>query len=349
MVAVFRYIMIKIKKITKKYLFLILLILLIILWICFGYVAFKEISNPELQCTNNSDKVPKAILDYLNTSYVAAGALFTGFAFVITYSSLRHQKEELQNQNRRLAQQISIDIFSDAFGHVLDVDRFREAKKYIYSNQFKEAVDELVSRKSPSIKYLINKANAEFEEKKDSIRNCDNKDNIDEKISIERKGHNNILLGIRKSYDYNSTMENLCIDDFKEIKSPVIYTNDKENESYPDKDKTKDVSAYQMILYFCDRMEYLGVIYNTYSNSTEKDNINRNLILDYFGFDIIHAFEILRPFIFANRKENNKGNPYYKFELLYLFAVNRRNEYIQECETELKKLNSAIKNITKTI
>lgn len=336
----------KVKNTIRSHLSGTLFIILTLLWLGFGYLAYRGISIPELQRADNDTKTAKTMLDYLNASYVAAGALFTGLAFTITFLNLKHQKEELQNQNERLSQQISIDVFSDAFGHVLEVDRFRESKKYILSNQFKEAVDDLVSHKSPSIKFLIDQANAEFQSRKREIEQGNDKESIDERISMEREKHNKVLLGIRKSCDYKATMEQLCIEDFKKTKVSIISTEeeyDKQNESnLKNEDKTNDASNYQMILYFCDRMEYLGFIYNTYCNSagnTGNDDKNRNLILDYFGFDIINTFEILKPFIHANREESNSGNPYYHFEFLYLLATKRKKDYLKDCEDELIRLS----------
>lgn len=314
------------------------LAILLALWLLFGCLAVMGLLFSLSKFTDANETDSKSILDYLNVSYVAAGALFTGFAFVITYLSLKQQSTELKNQNERLEKQISIDVFSDAFGHVLDVDRFREAKKYIYSNQFREAVDELVSSRSQNIKQLIHAENAELEEKKRHI----NQSNDDEESKKTRMAgviinHNDALRRIRTSDEYKATEKQFCIEDFKRIKIRTTSSNENAVETKPNTDTVNDAYAYEMTNYFCDRMEYLGFIHYTYKEKGEEIE-NHNLILDYFGYDIIATFKKLKPFIYANRQEKNSGNPYYYFEFLYLLAIQRKTEYIKECENKLKEL-----------
>ena len=318
------------------------LVILLVLWLLFGCLAVMGMLFSLSKYTDANEADSKSILDYLNVSYVAAGALFTGFAFVITYLSLKQQSTELKNQNERLEKQISIDVFSDAFGHVLDVDKFREAKKFIYSNQFREAVDELVSSRSQNIKQLIHAENAELEEKKQHI-NQSNDDEESKKIRTAGViiNHNDALRRIRTSDEYKATEKQFCIEDFKRISIRTTTSNEKEVVTKPNKDSVNDASAYEMINYFCDRMEYLGFIHYTHKEKgEEKEKENYNLILDYFGYDIIATFKKLKPFIYANRQEKNSGNPYYHFEFLYLLAIQRKTEYIKECENELKELNN---------
>lgn len=316
------------------------LVILLVLWLLFGCLAVMGMLFSLSKYTDANKTDPKSILDYLNVSYVAAGALFTGFAFVITYLSLKQQSTELKNQNERLEKQISIDVFSDAFGRVLDVDKFREAKKFIYSNQFREAVDELVSLRSQKIKQLIHAENAELEEKKQHI-NQSGDDEESKKVRIAGViiNHNNALRQIRNSDEYRATEKQFCIEEFKRINIRTTTSDEKEVVTKPNKDSVNDASAYEMINYFCDRMEYLGFIHYTYKMEGEE---NYNLILDYFGYDIIATFNKLKPFIYANRQEKNSGNPYYHFEFLYLLAIQRKPEYIKECENELKELNNKI-------
>lgn len=319
----------------------------LILWLLFGCIALIGVFFSFSRFTDANEGSPKSVFDYLNASYAAAGALFTGFAFVITYLSLKHQKDELQKQNARLEKQISIDVFSDAFGHVLDVDKFREAKKFIYSNQFREAVDELVSSRSQKIKQLIHAKQTDFEEKKKHINQSDdNEESKKSRIAAEIISHNEALREIRISDEYKATERQFCIEDFKRIKLPTT-SNDGENGaenndkvSKSNKDDVSDASAYSMIIYFCDRMEYLGFIHYTYNNSgKDKCKNDANLILDYFGYDIINTFGKLKPFVHANREESNSGNPYYHFEFLYLLAIKRKKDYLKECEDELTRLS----------
>lgn len=322
-------------------------LILLVLWLLFGCLALIGVFFSLSRFTDANEGSPKSVFDYLNASYAAAGALFTGFAFAITYLSLKHQKDELQKQNERLEKQISIDVFSDAFGHVLDVDKFREAKKYIYSNQFREAVDELVSSRSQNIKQLIHAEQSDLEEKKQHInQSADDEESKKNRMAGEIINHNNALWKIRISDEYKATERQFCVEDFKRIILSTTPTNEKGDTSHEKKNTSNqndasinDASAYGMIVYLCDRMEYLGFIHYTYNSKEEKGEKELNLILDYFGYDIINTFEKLRPFIHANREEKNSGNPYYHFEFLYLLASQRKTNYLQECENELKRLS----------
>ena len=67
---------------------------------------------------------------------------------------------------------------------------------------------------------------------------------------------------------------------------------------------------------------------------------DRFIILDYFGFDIINTFEKLKPFIFASRITKNKGNPYYQYEILYMLAKKRQDDYLNGVKDKLNKLKS---------
>ena len=298
----------------------------LILWLLFGCIALIGVFFSFSRFTDANEGSPKSVFDYLNASYAAAGALFTGFAFVITYLSLKHQKDELQKQNARLEKQISIDVFS---------------------NQFREAVDELVSSRSQKIKQLIHAKQTDFEEKKKHINQSDdNEESKKSRIAAEIISHNEALREIRISDEYKATERQFCIEDFKRIKLPTT-SNDGENRaenndkvSKSNKDDVSDASAYSMIIYFYDRMEYLGFIHYTYNNSgKDKCKNDANLILDYFGYDIINTFGKLKPFVHANREESNSGNPYYHFEFLYLLAIKRKKDYIKECEDELTRIS----------
>lgn len=72
--------------------------ILLILWLLFGCIALIGVFFSFSRFTDANEGSPKSVFDYLNASYAAAGALFTGFAFAITYLSLKHQKNELQNK-----------------------------------------------------------------------------------------------------------------------------------------------------------------------------------------------------------------------------------------------------------
>lgn len=304
--------------------------ILLILWLVFGCLALIGVFFSLSRFNDANHTCPKSVLDYLNVSYAAAGALFTGFAFAITYLSLKHQKNELQKQNERLGKQISLDVFTDAFGHVLDSDNFREVKKYIYSNQFKEDVDTLVSMFSNSIREILLGYRKSFDQKIQELQNKYKDESIRQKIDVAEKEYADKLIAIRKTDEYKDVKNKLSIEDFRKIKSPIRHKkgkNDKNGET------VKYTSAsYERIKYFCDRMEYLGIIHFTYNDSFVHETSTQNdrfLIINYFGSDIISTYEILKTFIQTSQKEENKGNKYYNFTRLYNLAKERQNDYIE--------------------
>lgn len=309
----------------------------IVLWFSFALIAHWVLSCDFFMATNGTKNNSNSYIDYMNAFYVALGALFTGLAFFIAFINLSQQKEDLKKQNQRLSQQISLDVFTDAFGHVLDSENFREAKKYIYSNQFKEDVDTLVSLRSSIIKEVFIKKKNKFEHALKEIQATQNdKDIVSRRNDAVENEYSIQLKIIRESAEYKKTRDMLCIGDFRELKTPVRLKTQKGDEVV----KTITM-AYERIKYFCDRMEYLGIIHTTYnetkSSETEvKDD--RFIILDYFGFDIINTFEKLKPFIYASRMTENKGNPYYQFEILYLLVSKRKDYYLNYCKDKLNSL-----------
>ena len=139
-----------------------ILLVVVILWASFGFLAYDALPVDVFQKYNGNNRNPKVYIDYLNVFYVAASALFTGLAFAITFCSLdtqqkelKEQKEQLQKENLYLSQQISLGVFTNAFRHVLDNEKFREAKKYLYSNSFDKDVDILVSNRCGKIQQAI--------------------------------------------------------------------------------------------------------------------------------------------------------------------------------------------------
>ena len=132
------------------------------LWSIFGCIAYVVLPIDCFQKTIGEGEYAKTYVDYLNVFYVAASALFTGLAFAITFCSLytqqkelKEQKEQLQKENLYLSQQISLGVFTNAFRHILDNEKFREAKKYLYSNSFDRDVDFLVSNRCGKIQQAI--------------------------------------------------------------------------------------------------------------------------------------------------------------------------------------------------
>lgn len=308
------------------------IILVVGLWILFALIAYLVLQCDFFRASNGNDTISQSYIDYMEAFYVAAGALFTGLAFTITFRSLISQNRELQKQNRRLSMQISMDVFTDAFGHAIDSDTFREARKYVYSTSFEEDIDTLVSLYSSFVKRLLKKSTTNHDKKIQEIKaKSDDEEIIQQRIIDEEKNYTEELFSIRKINEYQEIRNNLSIESFRKIKTQIPGTHDKE------KDKTiSTYASYERIKYFCDRMEYLGTIFYTYNHSTINEDGDKYLFLDYYGYDIVTSYEKLASFINYSQKVENQGNPYYHYSYLYECAKSREKEYQQTMKKELQ-------------
>lgn len=189
------------------------------------------------------------ILEYYNVSFLSASALFTGLAFIATFLSLFYQSKSLKVQ-------LNLEVFSKTMHSLMDSDRFRECKKYIYSNQLRVDINE--------VKIITGK---------DSIN----------------------------------------LEDFRKLCSIQ-----EDNECSSDEQIKKRLSiSYEMITYFCGKMEYLGLIYQKWGIEVD------NLILDYYGRTIIETYRILEPLI-----ANSKNNMYYHYANLYNLAKSIEKDFL---------------------
>lgn len=94
-------------------------IILIIVWLLFWLLPFRV---EYVHCN-------KDIVCYLEVSFAAATALFTGIAFTVAYISL-------YQQNKGLKRQLDMDVFSDTLNLIMASDRFTRSKMYIYSEEY---------------------------------------------------------------------------------------------------------------------------------------------------------------------------------------------------------------------
>lgn len=108
--------------------------------------------------------------------------------------------------------------------------------------------------------------------------------------------------------------ENIGLVDFEEI---VIKDRIKDGLTISEEEKkeTKERlrKSYNKIEYFCERMEYLGIL--------SEDKSVRPLILDYYEQTIIKSYEKLSHLIIKTRKDRNTENLFLHFTQLYNYAI----------------------------
>lgn len=102
-------------------------LILLIAWVLFLAVPFF------ISHTHDN----KEITDSLNVSFVAAGALFTAFAFAATFISLLHQHKILNRQ-------INLNVFSDTIRIVMDSERFLECRSHVLSDFLKKDIENIM-------------------------------------------------------------------------------------------------------------------------------------------------------------------------------------------------------------
>ena len=112
--------------------------------------------------------------------------------------------------------------------------------------------------------------------------------------------------------------EKVGLDDFEEI---VVKDHIKDGLDIPEEEKkeTKERlrKSYKKIEYFCERMEYLGIL--------SEDNSVRELIIKYYKPTIIKSYDRLRHLIIKTRDDRNMEDLYEHFSQLYNLAKKSKN------------------------
>ena len=75
--------------------------------------------------------------------------------------------------------------------------------------------------------------------------------------------------------------------------------------------------SYKKIKYFCDRMEYLGIIC--------EDKDAQSTIINYYKSTIIKTYEKLKPLIEKTRQEQNNKELFIHYESLYNLSLQQSN------------------------
>jgi len=120
---------------------------------------------------------------------------------------------------------------------------------------------------------------------------------------------------------------NVLIDDFKKLKMDDQSEEQKEIQCTPKKKRTNRKKFDELILYFCNKMEYIGIIVkNKYIDET---------ILDYFGKTIIQSHEKLKPLLEAERTLKNDNTIFFHFSFLNDLAKEREPIFKAECQKYL--------------
>lgn len=99
------------------------------------------------------------------------------------------------------------------------------------------------------------------------------------------------------------------LDDFEKI---VIHNLTKEGLTIEDNRKEELRKSYKKIKYFCERMDYLGVV--------AEDKTARRLIVKYFKQNIINTYQKLESLILKTREEQKDKDLYMNYTKLYELA-----------------------------
>ena len=145
---------------------------------------------------------------------------------------------------------------------------------------------------------------------KDGIKNSQSKDYI-----LSNKYYKDIET--IKLYLGKGIKEEVGLMDFEEI---VIYDHIKDGLNIPEEEKkeTKERlrKSYKKIEYFCERMEYLGIL-------AEEKSV-RPLVINYYEQTIIKSYERLFHLIIKTRNDRNKEDLYEHFSQLYNLAIENK-------------------------
>lgn len=133
----------------------------------------------------------------------------------------------------------------------------------------------------------------------------------------------NYILSNQFNEDYASLKQykgtdNVTIDDFNGWRNDIVILEDKENRLR---------SPYECIRYFCDKMDFIGII-------IEQQYIDTT-IFDYFGGEVIASYAKLEPLLLETRKDPNKAGRFIHYTYLTNEALNKR----EDARKQLHKMN----------
>ena len=94
--------------------------------------------------------------------------------------------------------------------------------------------------------------------------------------------------------------ENVNLKEWKDL----CYTS-KKNKQIDPIVRNRLRTSYEKILYFCSKMEYLGVVCNT--------QVAGNIIIEYYGQTITESYNVLKSLITSD----NNTPQYFNYQLLY--------------------------------
>ena len=110
---------------------------------------------------------------------------------------------------------------------------------------------------------------------------------------------------------------------------PIFIEDWKKLDTNGEENTANCYENYEKLIFFCSRMEYLGIIL--------KNKGIDNTILDYFGNTIIVSYNRLKPFIENSRKIWGETT-YFHYTYLYYLAKQREPKLIQECNGLLDRM-----------
>ena len=115
----------------------------------------------------------------------------------------------------------------------------------------------------------------------------------------------------------------IFIEDWKKI------DNGEKGENSTD-EYINSYKAYEKLIYFCSRMEYLGIVL--------KNKGIDYTILDYYGNTIIESYKRLEPYI-KNSRLRFGETYYFHYTYLYYWATQREPKFKQECKELLEMMS----------
>lgn len=110
---------------------------------------------------------------------------------------------------------------------------------------------------------------------------------------------------------------------------PIFIEDWKKLDTNGEENNANCYEDYEKLIFFCSRMEYLGVVL--------KNKGIDNTILDYFGSTIIVSYNRLKPFIENSRKISSETT-YFHYTYLYYLAKQREPILKQECKGLLDRM-----------